>query len=172
MFPIICLLVYLLVRNQFLQFLIIQWNLSSGQHRDLKKMSTIERCPLHRDFTQITLLLEIPAPKCIGAVYPYSPVGLLLLKLVKSADHFESGFIVSLSATFLPGTWSHWKTCEPWWRLWTWNSGKDLFLWDWKGHAVVGNETNRQRTIKREPKLLPQIKYNFLVEEWFCDTQY
>ena len=37
----------------------------------------------------------------------------------------------------------------------------------------VGNETNiKRKTIKRESKLLPQIKYNFLVEEWFCDTQY
>ena len=24
----------------------------------------------------------------------------------------------------------------------------------------------------REPKLFPQIKFNFLVEQWFCDTQY
>ena len=30
----------------------------------------------------------------------------------------------------------------------------------------VGNETNiKRKTIKRESKLLPQIKYNFLVEE-------
>ena len=37
-----------------------------------------------------------------------------------------------------------------------------------KSHAVVGNKTNKNwRTIKRECKLLPQIKRKFLVEEWF-----
>ena len=65
----------------------------------------LQRCARYIEILlKLALLLEIPAPKCIGAVYTYSPVGLLLLELVKSADHFESGFIVSLSATFLPGT--------------------------------------------------------------------
>ena len=42
-----------------------------------------------------------------------------------------------------------------------------------KKPAVVGNEANKNLgTIKRQHELLPQTKYNFLVEEWFCDTQY
>ena len=49
-------------------------------------MSAIWRCPLHRGFTQIDILLQIPAPKYIGTAYSYSPVGLLLLKLVKSME--------------------------------------------------------------------------------------
>ena len=63
--------------------------LYSGQHRDLKKMSAIERCPLHKGFAQmvlLALLLKIPAPKCIGTAHLYSPIGLPLLKLVKSME--------------------------------------------------------------------------------------
>ena len=48
----------------------------------------------------------------------------------------------------------------------TWNSLKVTFLGTWKGHTVVGNETNKTwRTIKSECKLLPQIEHKFLVEE-------
>ena len=58
----------------------IQWNLYNGQHWNLKE------CPLQRGVCFIVVLLklalQIPAPKCIGTVHPYSPIGLLLLKLV------------------------------------------------------------------------------------------
>ena len=86
--------------------------------------------------------------------------------------HFKSGFIVSLS---LPHCYLGLEVTGK-----GVNGGYELeipsrfdFLWAWKGRAVVGNETNKnRRTINRERKLLPQIKHKFLVEEWFCDTHY
>ena len=60
--------------------------LYSGHHWDLKKMSSIERCPPHRGFAQIGTFTSNTAPKCIRTAQPYSPIGLPLLKLVKSMD--------------------------------------------------------------------------------------
>ena len=39
--------------------------LYSGHHRDLKKMSATERCPLHSGFAQISTFTSNTAPKCI-----------------------------------------------------------------------------------------------------------
>ena len=67
---------------------------NSGHHCDLKKMSTIECCPLHRGFPQIyfkCLLLQMPAPKCIGTAPPYSPTGVPLLKLIKLMGQRHNG---------------------------------------------------------------------------------
>ena len=65
----------------------VQWNLSiAGTIGTSKKMSSIERCPPHRGFAQIGTFTSNTAPKCIRTAQPYSPIGLPLLKLVKSMD--------------------------------------------------------------------------------------
>ena len=48
---------------------------------------------------------------------------------------------ISLSAT---GTWSHWKTSEPWMWLWTSNSSniQGFIFIGLKDYTVVGNKTN------------------------------
>ena len=38
---------------------------------------------------KLALLLQIPAPKCTGTAHPYRPIGLPLLKLVKSINKFK-----------------------------------------------------------------------------------
>ena len=58
-------------------------------HRDLKKMSAIERCPLHRGFAQISTFTSNTAPKCIRTAHLYNPIALPLLKFVKSMDQRE-----------------------------------------------------------------------------------
>ena len=58
--------------------------LYNRHHRDLEKMSIIETCLLHRVLLKLTLLLQIPALRCIGTAHPSNPICLPLLKLVKS----------------------------------------------------------------------------------------
>ena len=53
-------------------------------------MSAIESCTLHKDFAQIGILLQIPAPTCIETTQPYRSIGLPLLELVKSMNQRQS----------------------------------------------------------------------------------
>ena len=71
-----------------------------------------------------------------------------------------------LSVTLLSGTWSHWKRVNRGGSYGLEIPARFRFYGPKTTAWVVGNETNKnQRTIKKEPKLLPQIKYNFLAEE-------
>ena len=65
----------------------LQWNLSIVDTIGISK-----KCPLQRGvryievLLKVALLLQIPAPTCIRTSHPYIPIGLRLLKLVKSMD--------------------------------------------------------------------------------------
>ena len=59
------------MKNTFIKYsgTSLQWTPLGPQ-----KMFAIERCPVQRSFSQI------------GTCHPYSPIGLSLLKMVKSLD--------------------------------------------------------------------------------------